>query len=118
MVPRQMKIPDMKSPASPYAQIRAGDIRDGEADGQSGPYRHGERFSDDERRPPTGSGRSAKSRFRPNLWRKAMSGTGADSLISHPARQPDFLIGQAVSAGGLLYDVQNPYCRFKVEHSL
>jgi hypothetical protein len=47
-----------------------------------------------------------------------MSGTGADSLISHPARQPDFLIGQAVSAGGLLYDVQNPYCRFKVEHSL
>ena len=41
-----------------------------------------------------------------------------DSLTSHPALRPDLLIGHAVSAGGLLYDVPNPYCRFKVEHSL
>ncbi len=39
------------------------------------------------------------------------------SLSSHLAVRPDRLLGQAVSAGGSVYDVPNPYCRFRTIHS-
>jgi len=40
------------------------------------------------------------------------------TLTHHPALRPDLLIGRAVSAGGVVYDVPNPYSRFAVTGDL